>query len=149
MKTQLLTLAFAMMIFSNVLLAKSSKLHATPDQVSVNVLLDETAFEASLDLKEWMTNDEQWSKNAELPVLDTVVDEEAALEIEPWMTDNKLWEPKRSVVYSNNSITINGIVYKIYDYNNDREPALNIEAWMVNDKMWKRYKFENTFASHQ
>jgi hypothetical protein len=149
MKTLILTFAFAMMISTNGLFAKNNHLNANPDQVSLSNLVLETTLEGSLDIKDWMTNDEQWNKQMDLPVIDTVVDEEAGLEIEPWMTDNKQWQPKPAVTYTKNTININGINYKIYDYNNDKELPLNIEAWMVNDGMWKRFKYENTFAKHE
>lgn len=146
MKTQLFTLAFAMMISINGLFAENSKLNATPDQVTINELFAVSSEEASLEIQDWMTNNEQWNKNMELPVIDTVLEAEASLEIESWMTDNKLWQPKSTITFSGNSININGVVYKIYDYNNDKEQPLNIESWMLNDKMWKRYKFESTLA---
>ncbi|MBN2806301.1 MAG: hypothetical protein JXR22_06555 [Prolixibacteraceae bacterium] len=149
MKTQLLTFAFAMMISINGLFAENKHLNATPDQVSINELAVETSFETGLDIKDWMTNDEQWNKQVDLPLIDTTVEEEASLEIEPWMTDSKQWQAKPAVTCTTNTININGIEYKIYNYNNDKELPLSIEAWMVSDRMWKRYQYENAFAQHE
>lgn len=146
MKTQIITIAIAFLLSFNVSFAKSNTINATPDQLTVNALFEAANFESSLDIQEWMTSDIHWNKNLAIPAINVQVEEEAALEIESWMTDNNLWQPKQSQTNSKKEIVINGITFKIYDYNNDKEQALTVEAWMVNDKLWKRYQFENEVA---
>lgn len=137
MKTQLFTLAITFVLSFNTLFAENNNASTTPDQVPVTDLtwVDETN-EESLTIQEWMTSDKDWDKTYQLPALDTTVETEEELTIEPWMTNTELWKVKQTVQFSNSTITINGVTYKIYNHNNDVESPLNIEAWMTNDKLW-------------
>jgi len=137
MKTQLFSLTIIFVLSFNTLFAESNNSSTTPDQVPVSKIIGEIeTSEASLRIQEWMTNDKQWDKYVEKTMLDTTLEREEELTIEPWMTNSELWKVKQTVKYSNSTITINGVTYKIYNYSNDKEDQLKIEAWMTNDKLW-------------
>jgi len=77
-------------------------------------------FEAGLVLEDWMINEDLWHKD-EAMFIETISEE--SLELENWMTNDKVWN-------TNSEISV--------DLGIDQEETLEIEAWMTNEDIWNK-----------
>ena len=76
----------------------------------------EVDSEDPMELANWMTNDSYFGSFSSM----FEVDSEKPIELESWMTDGKY--------FASNVIT----------FGNDTEKSLQLENWMVDNKFWKR-----------
>ena len=75
-------------------------------------------IEATLELENWMTNDNFWALDASL-VLEE--ENETALELENWMTNETAWELENTFVVET-----------------ETEESLAFEPWMTNENIWNK-----------
>ena len=108
MKTTISQLA-AITLFSLILLVGNVNAKGTEKYASSH-----ENIEASLELENWMTNDNIWNINNNL-VFENANDE--LLELENWMTNDKVWELETIV-------------------ETETEQTLAFEPWMTDESIW-------------
>jgi hypothetical protein len=112
MKTRISHLVFAA-IFTLLLAGGNVKAEGTELIASGH----ENAKETSLEVENWMVNDDLWSTSYDVNLN---VASEIYLEVENWMVNDKLWP---SVEIFNNAL--------------DLEIKLEVENWMIDEKEWE------------
>ncbi|QIA06462.1 hypothetical protein [Draconibacterium halophilum] len=79
--------------------------------------------ETTLQMENWMTNQNIWNTNA-TNMVELIVETESSMAIENWMTNPEVWNSTNSVV-------------------EEVETGMEIENWMINDKIWNTVSNEN------
>ena len=72
-------------------------------------------IETSLELENWMTDQNLWSTNSLYTADFALPETEATLDLESWMTSEEVWEVQETIV----------------------EEELEVESWMTNPEVWK------------
>jgi hypothetical protein len=147
MKTQIFTLAFAMFFLVTV---KSFASNPVATSNMNTAVLAEVLYtfengidnEETLEIENWMTNENLWEVEAAVHFSAEEVSDEAELEIEEWMTDEQLWEKEGKEVEGKDRMTTftddAGNVYLMISFSKaEKEAPLRIERWMVDDRYWR------------
>uniref|UniRef100_UPI0032174222 hypothetical protein n=1 Tax=uncultured Draconibacterium sp. TaxID=1573823 RepID=UPI0032174222 len=92
----------------------------------------ENTQEASLELENWMTDENIWNTSD----FQFAVVPEATLEVENWMTSMNLWDVQSETLNLEYWMT-NEDVWKVNDEIAFSETDLTIQDWMINENIWK------------
>ncbi|MDX1283649.1 MAG: hypothetical protein R3182_01490 [Draconibacterium sp.] len=122
-------LIIALLLVTGNLNAKATELKASSHE----------NFEISLDLENWMTDENIWSSNS-LYSFDFDLEAEPALELENWMTCNNTWE-MNNMFYTESETDLGLETWMTSDNLWDikettHEDAMEVENWMIDDKVW-------------
>jgi len=108
MKTRISQLV-AITLFSLILLVGNVNAKGTEKYAS-----NHENIEASLELENWMINDDFWNVNCPFKFVNA---NEESLELESWMTNDKTWK-------------------LVNTFDTEKEQTLAIEPWMTNESIW-------------
>jgi hypothetical protein len=112
---------------------------ASADGTEINASSHEIS-ETSLQLEDWMTNENYWNTASAMASY-YQVDTENALEVENWMTTESTWEvnsmfaPEAEAALSLEDWMTDTEVWQQNDAT--EEEALEMESWMTNASVWK------------
>jgi len=106
----------------------------------------ENIVETSLQLENWMTDDNIWNKSSAFNYSEVA---DSKLEIENWMTNSDVWSTSEKFVYneiSDASLEMENWMTDVFAWNvkvpshfeNENETELQLENWMVNENVWNR-----------
>ena len=120
MKTRISQLA-AITLFSLILLVGNVNAKGTEKNASSH-----ENIEASLELENWMVNDNLWDINNTFKFENA---NEESLELESWMTNDEIWKMENT-------------------FETEKEQTLAIEPWMTDENIWNQYlkELENAIS---
>ena len=101
------------------------------------------AIETTLQLENWMTDENIWNINS-ISIAEFVQETEPALEIENWMTSDKTWNSSFNFIEETEEpMKLECWMSCEEIWNTDKkvqekETALAVESWMISDNFWNR-----------
>lgn len=85
--------------------------------------LESIVTETTLQMENWMTNENIWNRNS-VNIAQFVVETEPSMELETWMTNAEAWNMTNSFV-------------------EEVETEMELEDWMTNDETWNTINIDN------